>query len=65
MGLILLDLSDCYSFESFKKQYRAITATSPNKAHISHNDIHWHSIKEIDKRRLQQVVPQVKWEKLR
>ncbi|WP_305415779.1 ISL3 family transposase [Photobacterium leiognathi] len=34
--------------------------------HISQiTGIHWHSIKEIDKRLLQQVVPQVKWEKLR
>ncbi len=27
--------------------------------------VHWHTIKEIDKRRLQQVVPQVKWGELR
>lgn len=27
--------------------------------------VHWHTIKEIDKRRLQQVVPQVKWDELR
>ncbi len=34
--------------------------------HISQiTGMHWHSLKEIDKRRLQQVVPQVKWEKLR
>lgn len=27
--------------------------------------VHWHTIKEIDKRRLRQVVPPVKWEELR
>ncbi|MEZ8680760.1 ISL3 family transposase [Vibrio splendidus] len=34
--------------------------------HISQlTSVHWHTIKEIDKRRLQQVVPSVKWEELR
>ncbi|MEZ9278023.1 transposase, partial [Vibrio sp. 10N.286.49.F3] len=34
--------------------------------HISQlTSVHWHTIKEIDKRRLRQVVPSVKWEGLR
>ncbi|PTO57464.1 ISL3 family transposase, partial [Vibrio splendidus] len=34
--------------------------------HISQlTSVHWHTIKEIDKRRLRQVVPSVKWEDLR
>ncbi|PTO54480.1 ISL3 family transposase [Vibrio splendidus] len=34
--------------------------------HISQlTSVHWHTIKEIDKRRLRQVVPSVKWEELR
>ena len=33
--------------------------------HISElTSVHWHTIKEIDKRRLRQVVPSVKWEEL-
>ncbi|PQJ55422.1 transposase, partial [Vibrio splendidus] len=34
--------------------------------HISQlTSVHWHTIKEIDKRRLRRVVPSVKWEGLR
>ncbi|MEZ9693289.1 helix-turn-helix domain-containing protein, partial [Vibrio lentus] len=34
--------------------------------HISRlTNVHWHTIKEIDKRRLRQMVPSVKWEGLR
>ncbi len=43
--------------------------TNRLRSYIKHiaqvTGVHWHTIKEIDKRRFQQVVPQVKWGELR